>query len=81
MTHAFRFLIGLFFPLLAFAQDAGPEALVKKMTEEVLAAIDSTEATDYSRLKQFCDAAVAAGSADPLVRLGLAERRHAICRA
>ena len=38
MTHAFRFLIGLFFPLLAFAQDAGPEALVKKMTEEVLAA-------------------------------------------
>jgi phospholipid transport system substrate-binding protein len=41
MTHAFRFLIGLFFPLLAFAQDAGPEALVKKMTEEVLAAIKS----------------------------------------
>ena len=41
MTHAFRFLIGLCFPLLAFAQDAGPEALVKKMTEEVLAAIKS----------------------------------------
>ena len=41
MTHALRFLIGLFFPLLAFAQDAGPEALVKKMTEEVLAAIKS----------------------------------------
>lgn len=41
MTHAFRFLVALLFPLLAFAQDAGPEALVKKMTEEVLAAIKS----------------------------------------
>jgi len=43
MTHAFRFLIALLFPLLAFAQDAGPEALVKKMTEEVLAAIKSDQ--------------------------------------
>jgi len=43
MTHAFRILIALFFPLLAFAQDAGPEALVKKMTEEVLAAIKSDQ--------------------------------------
>src|SRR3989337_1245223 len=38
----FRFLIVfVFFCSPALAQDAGPEALVKKMTEEVLAAVKS----------------------------------------
>jgi phospholipid transport system substrate-binding protein len=38
----FRFFIALlFFCSPALAQDAGPEALVKKMTEEVLAAVKS----------------------------------------
>ena len=45
MTQVFRlFLLALFFPLLAFAQDAGPEALVKKITEDVMAAIKSDKA-------------------------------------
>jgi phospholipid transport system substrate-binding protein len=41
MTHLLRFFVVLLFPVLAFAQDAGPEALVKKMTEDVLAAVKS----------------------------------------
>ena len=39
MTHLLRLFFFLVFPLLAFAQDAGPEALVKKMTQEVLEAV------------------------------------------
>jgi phospholipid transport system substrate-binding protein len=41
MTHVLRFLLVLLFPGTLLAQDAGPEALVKKMTSEVLAAIKS----------------------------------------
>jgi len=42
MTQVFRLLLlALLFPLLALAQDSEPEALVKKITEEVLAAVKS----------------------------------------
>ena len=41
MTHLLRLFFFLVFPLLAVAQDAGPEALVKKMTQEVLEAVKS----------------------------------------
>ena len=38
MTQVSRFLFVLLFPVMAFAQTSEPEALVKKITEEVLAA-------------------------------------------
>lgn len=41
MTQVFRLLLVLLFPVMAFAQDSEPEALVKKITEEVLAAVKS----------------------------------------
>jgi phospholipid transport system substrate-binding protein len=42
MTQVFRvLLLLLLFPVLALAQDKGPEELVKKMTQEVLEAIKS----------------------------------------
>jgi phospholipid transport system substrate-binding protein len=41
MTQVLRFLLILLFPVMALAQDSEPEALVKKITEEVLAALKS----------------------------------------
>src|SRR6185436_11451387 len=41
MTHIARVFLLLLFPLLAFAQASEPEALVKKITDEVLAAVKS----------------------------------------
>jgi phospholipid transport system substrate-binding protein len=41
MTHIARFFLLLLFPILALAQGSEPEALVKKITEEVLAAVKS----------------------------------------
>ena len=41
MTHIARFFLFLLLPLLAFAQGSEPEALVKKITDEVLAAVKS----------------------------------------
>ena len=41
MTQLLRFFVALLFPLVAFAQGSEPEALVKKITEEVLAAVKS----------------------------------------
>jgi phospholipid transport system substrate-binding protein len=41
MTQVLRFLLILLFPLMALAQESEPEALVKKITEEVLAAVKS----------------------------------------
>jgi phospholipid transport system substrate-binding protein len=42
MTQVCRFLLFvLLFPVMAFAQNSEPEALVKKITEEVLAAVKS----------------------------------------
>jgi len=41
MTHIARYFLLLLFPILAFAQGSEPEALVKKITEEVLAAVKS----------------------------------------
>ena len=41
MTHIARFFLFLLLPLLAFAQGSEPEALVKKITDDVLAAVKS----------------------------------------
>ncbi len=41
MTQVLRFLFVLLFPVMAFAQNSEPEALVKKITEDVLAAVKS----------------------------------------
>ena len=41
MTHLLRFAFLLLFPVFAVAQDSEPEALVKKITEDVLAAVKS----------------------------------------
>jgi phospholipid transport system substrate-binding protein len=41
MTQILRFFLILLFPVMALAQDSEPEALVKKITEEVLAALKS----------------------------------------
>src|SRR3989337_4282348 len=41
MTQVLRFVFVLLFPVMAFAQTSEPEALVKKITEEVLAAVKS----------------------------------------
>ena len=41
MTQVFRFLFVLLFPVMALAQNSEPEALVKKITEDVLAAVKS----------------------------------------
>ena len=41
MTHIARYFLLLLFPILAFAQGSEPEALVKKITDEVLAAVKS----------------------------------------
>ena len=41
MTQILRFFLILLFPVMALAQESEPEALVKKITEEVLAALKS----------------------------------------
>ena len=41
MTHIARFFLFLLLPLLAFAQGSEPEALVEKITDDVLAAVKS----------------------------------------
>src|SRR6185436_9135781 len=41
MTHLLRFAFLLLFPVFAVAQGSEPEALVKKITEDVLAAVKS----------------------------------------
>ena len=41
MTQVLRFFLILLFPVMALAQQSEPEALVKKITEEVLAAVKS----------------------------------------